>query len=214
VASRRGSFGAAGTSARRPGSGAEPFRWTVRNYQALSRRRGRIPQLPETLLFGRGTATERRWVFILLLRQLGHRRRHPRDRRHKGWDFRAQFKVRRRIQGKIRSKPASASPSPKKETRALAAPVVASASLVDNQAYLLTLLLGLPISLRGAEGVTLDEAGSWRSGRRRWPGDCQPQTAATPRYRRVAPRTASRRIDPKGGSRRCWRRRRPICRGQ
>jgi len=47
------------------------FDWTVRNIQLEADRLDRIPQLPrETLLFGRGTASERAWVFILLLRQL------------------------------------------------------------------------------------------------------------------------------------------------
>ena len=47
------------------------FDWTVRNIQLEPDDPNRIPQFPwETLLFGRGTATERAWVFILLLRQL------------------------------------------------------------------------------------------------------------------------------------------------
>ncbi len=48
------------------------FDWTVRNIQIEADRPDRIPLFPwETLLFGRGTADERAWVFILLLRQLG-----------------------------------------------------------------------------------------------------------------------------------------------
>ena len=47
------------------------FDWTVRNIQIDPDAPNRIPLFPwETLLFGRGTATERAWVFILLLRQL------------------------------------------------------------------------------------------------------------------------------------------------
>ena len=47
------------------------FDWTVRNIQIDPESPERIPLFPwETLLFGRGTATERAWVFILLLRQL------------------------------------------------------------------------------------------------------------------------------------------------
>jgi hypothetical protein len=47
------------------------FDWTVRNVQLEPDDRTWIPQFPwETLLFGRGTAAERAWVFILLLRQL------------------------------------------------------------------------------------------------------------------------------------------------
>ena len=47
------------------------FDWTVRNIQLEPDDRSRIPRFPwETLLYGRGTASERAWVFILLLRQL------------------------------------------------------------------------------------------------------------------------------------------------
>jgi hypothetical protein len=47
------------------------FDWTVRNVQLDDEVPGRVPLFPwETLLFGRGTAAERAWVFILLLRQL------------------------------------------------------------------------------------------------------------------------------------------------
>jgi hypothetical protein len=47
------------------------FDWTVRNIQLEPDGPNRVPQFPwETLLFGRGTATDRAWVFILLLRQL------------------------------------------------------------------------------------------------------------------------------------------------
>ncbi len=47
------------------------FDWTVRNIQLEADRPNRIPQFPwETLLLGRGTASERAWTFILLLRQI------------------------------------------------------------------------------------------------------------------------------------------------
>lgn len=46
------------------------FDWTVRNIQLEASRPDRLPQLPwETLFFGRGTALERAWVFLLLARQ-------------------------------------------------------------------------------------------------------------------------------------------------
>jgi len=46
------------------------FDWTVRNIQLEHETGSRLPLLPwETLLFGRGTAAERAWVFILLCRQ-------------------------------------------------------------------------------------------------------------------------------------------------
>jgi tetratricopeptide (TPR) repeat protein len=48
------------------------FDWTVRNIQLDPSSPDHIPQVPwETLLLGRGTAMERAWVFILLLRQQG-----------------------------------------------------------------------------------------------------------------------------------------------
>ena len=47
------------------------FDWTIRNIQLEPDSDQRIPLFPwETLLFGRGTATERAWLFILLARQL------------------------------------------------------------------------------------------------------------------------------------------------
>ncbi len=46
------------------------FDWTVRNIQVEAGSAGWVPQLPwETIWFGRGTAMERAWVFILLCRQ-------------------------------------------------------------------------------------------------------------------------------------------------
>ena len=48
------------------------FDWTIRNIQLEADRPDHIPQFPwESLLFGRGTATERAWVFMLLARQVG-----------------------------------------------------------------------------------------------------------------------------------------------
>ncbi len=48
------------------------FDWTVRNIQLEADSDSRIPLFAwETLLFGRGTAAERAWVFILVARQLG-----------------------------------------------------------------------------------------------------------------------------------------------
>jgi hypothetical protein len=48
------------------------FDWTVRNIQLDLDRPERTPQVPwETLLLGRGSALERAWVFVLLLRQQG-----------------------------------------------------------------------------------------------------------------------------------------------
>jgi len=48
------------------------FDWTVRNVQLEQNAPDRLPFLPwEVLLFGRGTAVERSWLFILLARQEG-----------------------------------------------------------------------------------------------------------------------------------------------
>ena len=46
------------------------FDWTVRNIQLDEDRPDRAPQVPwETLFLGHGTALERAWTYILLLRQ-------------------------------------------------------------------------------------------------------------------------------------------------
>jgi len=48
------------------------FDWTVRNIQLEEDAKQRIPLFPwESLIFGRGTAMERAWLFILLARQEG-----------------------------------------------------------------------------------------------------------------------------------------------
>jgi hypothetical protein len=48
------------------------FDWTIRNIQLEADTKDRIPLFPwEALYFGRGTALERAWVFILLARQEG-----------------------------------------------------------------------------------------------------------------------------------------------
>jgi tetratricopeptide (TPR) repeat protein len=48
------------------------FDWTVRNIQLDAEALDRTPQFPwETLLLGQGTALERAWVFMLLVRQQG-----------------------------------------------------------------------------------------------------------------------------------------------
>ncbi len=48
------------------------FDWTIRNIQTDYDSPGRVPQVPwETLFLGHGTAMERAWTYILLLRQRG-----------------------------------------------------------------------------------------------------------------------------------------------
>ena len=54
----------------RSGTGLFAFRLDGPQHGIREDRPNRIPQFPwETLLFGHGTAEERAWVFILLLRQ-------------------------------------------------------------------------------------------------------------------------------------------------
>ncbi|MGA2062061.1 MAG: hypothetical protein ABSG67_16370 [Thermoguttaceae bacterium] len=48
------------------------FNWTIRNIQLEEDDKDRVPLFPwESLLFGRATAMERAWIFILLARQQG-----------------------------------------------------------------------------------------------------------------------------------------------
>jgi hypothetical protein len=122
------------------------FDWTIRNIQIEPGRPGRIPQLPrETLLFGRGTATERAWVFILLLRQLD-------------LDIDAAIlALPPQHQGLGTSVPStSPSTSPNKTPEPAPQPWCVGV-LIDNEVYLFDPRLGLPIP--AANGVTLDERG-------------------------------------------------------
>ncbi len=136
------------------------FDWTVRNIQLEPDRLDRIPQLPwETLLFGRGTAAERAWVFILLLRQL---------------DIDAAILALDQPRGPgLGTSVPSAKPGPKPDSKAGSKPGAASSSsnkrlktalhpwcvgvLIEGEVYLFDPLLGLPIP--GPDGVTLDETG-------------------------------------------------------
>ena len=106
------------------------FDWTVRNVQIEADRPDRIPLLPwETLLFGRGTATERAWVFILLARQLRI------EAAMLGLDAETDT-----------TDEASMGPRP-----------WCVAVLVEGNAYLFEPLLGLPIP--APDGITFDETG-------------------------------------------------------
>ncbi len=126
------------------------FDWTVRNIQLEPDQPNRIPQLPrETLLFGRGTATERAWVFILLLRQLNI------DAAILGITPEAGPGA--SLPGaKPGSKPDSASLSSKKKAESAPHPWCVGV-LAEGEVYLFDPVLGLPIP--GPDGVTLDESG-------------------------------------------------------
>jgi hypothetical protein len=130
------------------------FDWTVRNIQIEPDRPNRIPQLPrETLLFGRGTASERAWVFILLLRQL---------------DIDAAVLaisqpptleeiVPASVSGpKSRPKSVSANSSPDKSAQSPMRPWCVGV-LIEDQVYLFDPRIGLPIP--APDGVSIDESG-------------------------------------------------------
>jgi hypothetical protein len=119
------------------------FDWTVRNIQLehVPDPRRYVPAMPwETVLLGRGTATERAWVFILLARQL-------------------------RIDAVLLGLPTlDPPPSPGVATPGSgsdsAAPlrVWVVAVLIEGKLYLFDLALGVPIP--GPDGAKLDEDGN------------------------------------------------------
>ncbi len=123
------------------------FDWTVRNIQIEPESPERIPLFPwETLLFGRGTATERAWVFILLLRQL---------------DIDAALLALDDKQGLGTSVPSGPSEpgkpnSPEKPTDNPPRPWCVGV-LIEGKVYLFDPLLGLPIP--APDGVARDETG-------------------------------------------------------
>jgi hypothetical protein len=128
------------------------FDWTVRNIQLEADRPNRIPQLPrETLLFGRGTPSERAWVFILLLRQLDV-----------GIDaamlaINPQPTADNVKQGSDTSVPSRApGPFPARQAQPPPRPWCVGV-LIGREVYLFDPLLGLPIP--APRGVTIDESG-------------------------------------------------------
>ena len=145
------------------------FDWTVRNIQLEPDHRDRIPQLPrETLLFGRGTAAERAWVFILLLRQLEIDAAvlaiDP-EQKPQGLDAAAPTSISgpkssskpgSKPDSKSRANPISASSSPNKKVETPLHPWCVGV-LIEGEVYLFDPLLGLPIP--GPDGATLDETG-------------------------------------------------------
>ena len=127
------------------------FDWTVRNIQLEFSHPRQIPQFPrETLFFGRGTAADRAWVFILLCRQAGI------DAAILGLEDKGAG-----------GKPAAKAESPSKEkgVQPQSLPGLAPegprpwcvAALIEGNAYLFDPLLGLPIP--APDGVKFDDAG-------------------------------------------------------
>ncbi|MFZ1933453.1 MAG: hypothetical protein WCB27_04380 [Thermoguttaceae bacterium] len=138
------------------------FDWIVRNIQLEPDRSNRIPQFPrETLLFGRGTATERAWVFILLLRQLDIDAAilaidQPQGERGEGRGERGEKdKAKENTVKSVRDN----APGPRAAS-AMDAAILhpwCIGVLIGKKVYLFDPLLGLPIP--GPDGVTLDESG-------------------------------------------------------
>ncbi len=120
------------------------FDWTVRNIQIEPESPKRIPLFPwETLFFGRGTATERAWVFILLLRQL---------------DIDAALLALDDKQGLGTSVPSGPSePNSPGETPDNPPRPWCVGVLIEGKVYLFDPLLGLPIP--APDGVARDETG-------------------------------------------------------
>ncbi len=126
------------------------FDWTIRNIQLEAAPPRQTPQFPwETLLFGRGTAADRAWVFILLCRQAGIEA--------------AILGLEPAAGGKPPTKAAAVTPG--KGAKPASLPGLAPegprpwcvAVLVEGNAYLFDPLLGLPIP--APDGVKFDEAG-------------------------------------------------------
>ena len=137
------------------------FDWTVRNIQIEPESPERIPLFPwETLLFGRGTATERAWVFILLLRQLDIDAAllAVDEGRGTGDEGRGLgTSVPSETRGGTGSASGPSEPnSPEKPTDAPPRPWCVGV-LIEGKVYLFDPLLGLPIP--APDGVARDETG-------------------------------------------------------
>jgi hypothetical protein len=126
------------------------FDWTVRNIQLEEDSPDRIPQFPwETLLFGRGTAEERAWVFILFARQLHI------DAALLAIEERGERGEGREERGEKRGLGTSVRGSSGSNERKLRPWCVGV--LIEGNVYLFDPSLGLPIP--APHGVSLDEAG-------------------------------------------------------
>lgn len=129
------------------------FDWMVRNIQIENDYPDRIPMFPwETLLFGRGTADERVWLFILLLRQakidaallaFDEERGEKEEEGEKDQD--------KKTDGGLPELP------PLKKTAAERLRPWCVGVLIDGKAYLFDPQLGLPIP--APDGVAMDKSG-------------------------------------------------------
>jgi hypothetical protein len=142
------------------------FDWTVRNIQLDFDDQRRIPQFPrETLLLGHGTPTERAWLFILLLRQLGIEAAflavdEGNGDRGEGIGNDKQelgASAPSKKPGKVSGKDPAKAEKKKPEERPSALRVWCIGVLIEGQVYLFDPLLGLPIP--AADGVKLGENG-------------------------------------------------------
>ena len=118
------------------------FDWTIRNIQLEPNLVNRVPQFPrEALFFGRGTAAERAWVFILLARQMGINA--------------AMLALNAPSPAREESQSGSAAPaSPEDAPKAEKVRTWCVAVLIEGNAYLFDPALGLPIPAPG--GLKLD----------------------------------------------------------
>jgi hypothetical protein len=108
------------------------FNWTIRNIQLDEDDKDRVPLFPwESLFFGRGTAMERAWIFILLARQQ---------------DLDAAVLA---LAEPAENPPATGESKPLKQW--------CVAVLIDGNAYLFDPLLGMPIP--GKDGIRHDAQG-------------------------------------------------------
>ena len=125
------------------------FDWVVRNIQLADESDDRIPLFPwETLLFGRGTAAERAWVFILAARQMGL------DAAMLGLED---------VSTNVAAEKAEASPESSDSSAGTKTALPNGprpwcvAVLIAGKAYLFDLTIGLPIPAPG--GIGRDESG-------------------------------------------------------
>lgn len=109
------------------------FDWTVRNIQLDQDRPSRVPQVPwETLFLGHGTAMERAWTYILLLRQCD-------------------------IDAAVLALPATAPAAGKPASKVRPWCVAVLIGDKDKKLYLFDPALGLPVP--AANGITAGKAG-------------------------------------------------------
>jgi hypothetical protein len=148
------------------------FDWTIRNIQLEPDGAQHFPQFPwETLLYGRGTAAERAWVFMLLLRQLDIDsavlavemepgaegkavEQAGKDMKGEGRGAKGEGKV---ANGQAKNTKPAPPPKPEKEKAPSRLRLWCVGVLIEGKVYLFDTLLGLPIPAPG--GVSVDAGG-------------------------------------------------------